>query len=180
MSDSDLGLNGSIVYKLEELDNDEEKMFFIDSNGYLTMKLVNSNKKNNNLHDSYTLKLTASDMGTKVKLETELHVVIRIDSNYFKFNQHSNNRLSLEVSDVVYIDDNSIEGTFIARVNATNSFSAVVKPGKAGSTRKRNVELKLEVGSTVNVLPLAVDRDTLQQNNRIKYFIIDGNQEGMF
>jgi hypothetical protein len=65
-------------------------------------------------------------MGTKVKLEIELHVVIRTDSNYFKFNQQSNNRLSLEVSDVVYIDENSKEGTFIARVNATNSFSAVV------------------------------------------------------
>ena len=43
-----------------------------------------------------------------------------------------------------------------------------------------NVSHTLEVGSTVNVLPLAVDRDTLEQNNRIKYFIIDGNQEGMF
>ena len=74
--DPDLGPKGSVVYKLDELDNDEEtKIFHIDSNGYLTMKLLNSNKKNNNLHDSYTLKLTASDMGAKLKLETELHVV---------------------------------------------------------------------------------------------------------
>ena len=43
-----------------------------------------------------------------------------------------------------------------------------------------NASHTLEVGSTVNVLPLAVDRDTLEQNNRIRYFIIDGNQEGMF
>jgi hypothetical protein len=74
--DPDLGPNGSVVYKLDELDNDDEtRIFHIDSNGYLTMKLLNSNKKNNNLHDSYTLKLTASDMGAKLKLETELHVV---------------------------------------------------------------------------------------------------------
>ena len=46
MTDPDLGLNGSLVYKLEELDSDEEtKMLYIDSNGYLTMKLVNSKKK---------------------------------------------------------------------------------------------------------------------------------------
>ena len=44
-------------------------------------------------------------MGAKIKLETELHVVIRIDSNYFKFNQLYNNKLSLEVSDIVYIDE---------------------------------------------------------------------------
>ena len=77
---------------------------------------------------------------------------------------------------MVYIEENSREGTLIARVNATNSFSAVVKPGKVGSARKRSVELTfklltcnetfkiIELSGEVSVLdPLSLDYERIKE-----------------
>lgn len=43
-----------------------------------------------------------------------------------------------------------------------------------------NVSENLDIGSLVTVLPLAFDRDSLPENNQIKYFIIEGKADGKF
>ena len=48
------------------------------------------------------------------------------------------------------------------------------------STFDRNISDTLEKESTVAIFPLALDRDTYEQNTRVKYFILDGNQDGKF
>ncbi len=48
------------------------------------------------------------------------------------------------------------------------------------STFDRNISDTLEKESTLAILPLALDRDTFEQNTRVKYYILDGNQDRKF
>ncbi len=128
VADADLGRNSSIEFVLEVEDEQDEKLFSIDSNGYFTMRVMSQSKNNPDLNSVYNFKLTAFDMGNMIRLNSSLHLTVDINKNYFKFNQQENNKLELDVaSNIINIDENSAKGAFITKVKVTNSFDGVIK-----------------------------------------------------
>ena len=126
--DVDFGRNATIEFKLEAEDEQDSKLFSIDSNGYFTMRLMSHSKNNPDLNSIYNFKLIATDMGNMVRLNSSLHISVEINRNYFKFNQQENNKLELDVaSNIINIDENSAKGVFITKVKVTNSFDGVIK-----------------------------------------------------
>jgi hypothetical protein len=73
----------------------------------------------------------ARDQGTPTRFNTTKHVHVTIDENYFKFKQsnaaNATDRLELKTDqNMVTIDENLPNATFVARINVVNSISSVL------------------------------------------------------
>ena len=135
-SDLDAGNNATISYSL--LNNDiNNNLFKINSNGYLYLNMLSNSDASRQpqqqqqqqlqLNDVYELQVCVSDAGTPARLNSTLNVRIRIDPNYFKFSQSTshNDRLELRASDVLYLDENTPNGTRIEQIQVVNSYQAI-------------------------------------------------------
>ena len=142
VSDKDLGENSTIEYTLNAEDKNDLKLFKLDANGYLTMKLSSADKQNPDLHTSYNFVVVATDRGNIVRLNSSLNINIDINRNYFKFNQQENNKLDLVVdNNIVNIDENSQPGLFVTKVSVANSYEAVIKQRK----EDKNIKLRYKL-----------------------------------
>ena len=111
------------------------------------------------MRDSYEIALVARDRGTPAPLESSLSLAVKVDPNYFNFNQQKNDRLDLEAPDIVYMNENwpAPAGKNVGQVRALNSFRSIVDEAAANAAN-RTVTLTYRL-LTVNDT-FRIDRDT--------------------
>jgi hypothetical protein len=136
--DIDLGMNGSVEYLIESGDRE---LFEINNEGYLYMNMFSRNLKNRPLFDVYELKIVAMDKGSPQRLNSSLEIIVKIDPNYFKFSQKSNDKLYFkDNTDIVYINENLANGSLVTQVSLDNSFDSVMHENE-----KFKIELKYKL-----------------------------------
>jgi hypothetical protein len=107
-------------------------------------------KKNIPLLDFYELTLMARDRGTPQPRESSLPVMVKIDPNYFTFNQARNEKLEFRELDTILLNENEKAGTFVTQVQVLNSLQSIMDDSSspASSTAglaNRNVSLTFEL-----------------------------------
>lgn len=129
--------------------NDFERLFELDQTGhlYISLKRAGIEKKNLDLSDVYELTLMARDRGTPTPRESSLTLKVRIDPNYFSFNQASeNDKLELKEIDIVHLKENTPTGTEVAIVQVLNSFQSIIDDSSSSSSSSsRSVNLTFEL-----------------------------------
>ena len=161
--DPDYSRNPVRYYLDKDLNNDWSSFSIDEQTGKLYTKVRFDYEEKN----EYVLRILSVDTGSMVDLEPS----------------HDNSNDSFMLNDLFNAYSLKQTTTLVVRIRIIgldDNEPKFISIYANGAPFVINVSHTLEVGSTVNVLPLAVDRDTLEQNKRIKYFIIDGNQEGMF
>ena len=119
--DLDLEENSTIEFSLN---NTYDKLFEIDPKlSYVYMNLRN---KQIYLNSVYNLEVVVRDKGRVVQLENRKKVQVEIDQNYFKFRQNENDKLELNVKSLVVINENTANGTQIAKVKVLNSIESIL------------------------------------------------------
>lgn len=119
-------------------------MFELDLTGHLFLNLQHrTTDKNLDLRDQYEITVTARDAGTPTALESSLALEVRIDQNYFNFNQVKNNKLDLEATfDLVFLNENVAPGHVIGQVRALNSFGSIMdEAASVATSTNRSVNL---------------------------------------
>jgi protocadherin-16/23 len=153
-TDLDLGINSTIEYSLEILNHnhDEEdefnNLFNIDSKGYLLLNAQSLTRTNSlDLNDVYMLAITASDTGVPKRLYSKLRIDIKIDENYFSLSQISVDKLELDGSNIITLNENPDVNKFVGKVNAINSFAQQQQQQQQmnNKTNQRYVDLKFRL-----------------------------------
>lgn len=124
--------------------NDYNHLFELDQTGHLFLNLQHrTTDKNLDLRDQYEITVTARDGGTPTALESSLALEVRIDQNYFNFNQVKNNKLDLEATfDLVFLNENVAPGHVIGQVRALNSFGSIMdEAASVATSANRTVNL---------------------------------------
>lgn len=124
--------------------NDYNHLFELDQTGHLFLNLQHrTTDKNLDLRDQYEITVTARDRGTPSALESSLALEVRIDQNYFNFNQVKNNKLDLEATfDLLYLNENAPVGHSIGKVRALNSFGSIMdETASVATSANRTVNL---------------------------------------
>jgi hypothetical protein len=161
--------HNQIKYFIDHDINHEWTFFSIDQ---LTGNVFTNIKFDYETKKEYTLRIIAQDIGIMIDEERNANYFLDGKSlttpndglSSYTFNLSSSLIVHIKVDD---LDDNEPEFSSAYKLGSTEVFT-------------RNISDTLEVMSTVAILPLALDRDTYKRNTRVKYFIIDGNQDGKF
>ncbi|CAF0762269.1 unnamed protein product [Brachionus calyciflorus] len=163
-SDMDLGSNSTIEYTLKDNKN---SLFEIDSSSYLFINLRKLTDKNHDLLDLYNLEISAKDFGVPERLETTLKITIRIDPNYFSFDQQKMDKLDLKTPDLVHLEENSEPGTKIGFVRVLNSFNSIINEAKSKS-QNRQVDLKFSLLTCNDTFQINEDTGLIEVKNSAK------------
>lgn len=140
-SDPDLGSNGTVIYSLKDTYQD---LFEINSDSYLFINLRTMTDKNHDLHDLYELEIKAEDLGIPQRLNSIFVIKVKIDQNYFSFDQQKSDRLELKTPDFVDLDENSKPGTKIGYARVLNSFDSIINE-LSSKSKNRQIELKFKL-----------------------------------
>ena len=136
--DVDSGENATVVYSLKNTFNN---LFEIDHK--LSYVYLNLRNKQSMLESEYDLEVVARDSGEAAQqLQTSKHVRIHIDENYYKFKQSDNDKLELNVNNMITLNENTANGTFVARVKVVNSIEAVLDAKPADN---KSIELEFRL-----------------------------------
>ena len=160
--------HNQIKYFIDQDLNQDWSFFTIDP---LTGNIFTKGIFDYETKTDYTLRVIAKDTG--IMIDETSHDPLDATSsdslnslndnlNSYVFNLSSSLVIHIRVDD---LDDNEPEFSSNYRVNDTFT---------------RNVSDTLEKSSTIAVLPLALDRDTYEQNIRVKYYLVDGNHDNKF
>lgn len=139
--DADLGSNSTLVYSLAE---NYHNLFEIDPES--SYVYINLRGKQVFLNTTYDLEVVVRDQGNMVQLENKRRARVIIDDNYFKFKQSDNDNLKLNVANLVSIEENTPNDTFVARVNVVNSIESVLQlKGDEDNENNKTLELSYKL-----------------------------------
>lgn len=140
-SDPDLGSNGTVIYSLK---NNYQDLFEINSESNLFINLRTMTDKNHDLHDLYELEIRAQDLGIPQTLNSTFFIKVKIDPNYFSFDQQKSDRLEIKTPDFVDLDENSKPGTKIGYARVLNSFDSIINE-LSSKSNNRKIDLKFKL-----------------------------------